>query len=237
MKKKLIPVVAVILLISCMLTSCLYGIKGNRNVVKNERQLESFTSISVSAGLEVILSQDSIPKVIVEADSNLQDIIKTEVSGGELKIFPKQRISSCESKKIFVTFKTIQGVEASSGSDVKSKVELKLQSLQLSVSSGANVDVKLGVSKLTVNGSSGANVDLAGNTEILDVDGSSGSNIKAKELQSKSCNAGASSGANLKLFVSEKINAQASSGGNIKVAGNPKERNIQKSSGGNVDFN
>ena len=48
---------------------------------------------------------------------------------------------------------------------------------------------------------------------------------------------GASSGANLKLSVSDKINAQASSGGNIKVSGDPKERNVQKSSGGDVDFN
>ena len=237
MKKNLIPVVTAILLISCILTSCLYGIKGNRNVVRNERQVASFESVSVSAGLEVILLQDSIVKIIVEADSNLQEIIKTEVSNGELKIYPKTRISSCEAKRIFVTFKTIHAIEASSGSDVKSKIEFKIPSLQLSVSSGANIDLKMTVNKLTVNGSSGGNIQLSGNTEILDVDGSSGANIKAKELQTKSCNAGASSGANLKLFASEKINAQVSSGGNIKVSGNPKERNIQKSSGGNVDFN
>lgn len=237
MKKNLIPVVAAIFLISCMLTSCLYGIKGNRNVVKNERQVATFNTISASAGLEVILSQDSIVKVMVEADSNLQEIIKTEVSNGELKIYPKTRISSCEAKRVFVTFKTIHAVEASSGSDVKSSMELQIPALQLSVSSGANMDLQVTVNKLTLNGSSGGNVNITGTSEILDVDGSSGANIKAMELQSKSCNAGASSGANLKLFVSEKFNAQVSSGGNIKVSGNPKERNIQKSSGGNVDFN
>ena len=55
-------------------------------------------------------------------------------------------------------------------------------------------------------------------------------------MLSKVCNAGASSGASLRVFASERINAQASSGGNIKVSGNPKERNIEKSSGGDVSF-
>ena len=237
MKKKFIPLATAVLLIFCMLTSCLYGIKGNRNVVRNERQVATFNSISASAGLEVVLSQDSIAKVVVEADSNLQDIIKTEVSNGELKIYPKQRISSCESKKIHVTFKTIHALEASSGSDIKSKTELKLTSLQVSASSGANINISVAVDKMNAEGSSGANIKLAGSAQSFDVDGSSGANIKATDLKSKVCNAGASSGANLKLSVSDKINAQASSGGNIRVAGNPKERDVQKSSGGNVDFN
>ena len=237
MKKNSILVIAATLLITCMLTSCLYGVKGNRNVVKNERQVAAFSTISASAGLEVILSQDSVVKVVVEADSNLQDIIKTEVSNGELKIYPKQRISSCESKKIFVTFKTIHALEASSGSDIKSKTELKLTSLQVSASSGANVNISVAVDKMNAEASSGANIKLAGSAQIFDVDGSSGANIKATDLKSKTCNAGASSGANLKLSVSDKINAQASSGGNIKVSGDPKERNVQKSSGGDVNFN
>ncbi len=236
MKRKLTPVLATLILVSLTLSSCLYGIRGNGKVVRNERQLASFESISVSAGLEVILSQDSIAKVIVEADSNLQEIIKTEVSNGELKIFPKKRISFCESKRILVTFKTIHAVEASSGAEVKSKMELKIPSLQISVSSGANIELKVAANKLNVEGSSGGNLNLSGTTESLDVDGSSGTNIRAKDLISKTCNAGASSGANLKLYVTEKVNAQASSGGNIKISGNPKEHDVQKSSGGNVDF-
>lgn len=236
MKKKLITVLSSSLLI-CLLFSCsLYGIKGSGKVVRNERQVGTFRAVSASAGLEVILSQDSVVKVIVEADDNLQEIIKTEVSNGELKIYPKQRISSCEAKRVYVTFNTIHAVEASSGAEVKSKMGLKMPSLQISASSGADIDLSLTVKNLNVDGSSGGNILLSGSSESFEVEGSSGANIKAKDLQSKICNAGASSGANLKVNVTEKISAQASSGGNIKVIGNPKERNVQKSSGGDVDF-
>ncbi len=234
MKKILIPVYSAIL-ISCLLSSCLFGINGSGKVVKSERQVASFTAISASAGLEIILSQDSVVKVVVEADDNLQEIIKTEVSNGELKIYPTQQIRHCKSKKIFVTFKTIHALDASSGSELISKIALKIPSLHLSVSSGANANLMLEVTRLNVDASSGGNIKLLGITDSFDVDGSSGANIIAIDLQSKSCNAGASSGANLKLSTTEKINAQASSGGTIKVKGNPKDRNIQKSSGGNID--
>lgn len=87
---------------------------------------------------------------------------------------------------------------------IKSKMELKLNSLNLSASSGGNIDLALVVNELNVEGSSGGNINLSGVTESLDVDGSSGVNIKASDLQSKTCNAGASSGANLKIYVSLK---------------------------------
>jgi hypothetical protein len=236
MKKKLNPVFAALFIISLLFVSCLFGIRGNGKVVKNERQVGMFESVSVSAGLEVVLIQDSVVKVVVEADDNLQQIIKTEVSNGELKIYPERHISSCASKRVIVSFKTIHALEASSGAEIRSKMELKMPSLQISVSSGAIVDLTLGVTKLNVEASSGANIDLSGTAEYLDADGSSGANIKASDLQCKTGNAGASSGANIRIFVSEKIGAQASSGGSIRVAGNPKEQQVEKSSGGSVSF-
>lgn len=237
MKKKQIPVLVALLVISLLFGSCFYGIKGSRRVVKSERKVEAFGSISVSAGIEIFLTQDSVFTVVVEADDNLQEIIKTEVSKGELKIFPEKSIRSCAAKRVYVSFKTIHSLTASSGSEVKSKTDLKINSLDLSASSGARVDLALVVNKLKVEGNSGANITLSGSAENLDVEGSSGVQIKMSSLQSKACNAGASSGAGLKIFVSEKIIAKASSGGNIKVQGNPKEQSVEKSSGGDVSFN
>jgi len=226
-----------LLVIALLLGSCFTGIKGSGKVVKNERKVEPFEAIVVSAGIEVILSQDSILKVIVEADDNLQEIIKTEVSNGKLKIFPEERIKSAKAKRVYVTFRDINSLKGSSGAEIKSEEELILNTLHLSASSGAGVKLGLAVNNLMVEGSSGGAITLSGSAESLDIDGSSGVVIKASDLQSKTCNAGASSGASLKISVTEKINAKVSSGANINVSGNPKEQDIEKSSGGNVSFN
>ncbi len=234
--KKINLILVGTLFISLLFASCFYGIKGNGKVVKSERQVENFESIEVSAGLDLILIQDSVIKVVVEADENLQKIIKTEVSHGKLKIYPETGIRHAASKKVFVTIKNINSLQANSGAGVKSKMELKLKSIDISVSSGADIDLALSASKMRVEGSSGGNVDLSGTVENLDVDGSSGVNINVSDLKSVNCNAGASSGAKLKITVTEKLIAKASSGGQIKVTGDPKEKDIQKSSGGDVSF-
>ena len=236
MKKKLYFISALFILINLTLVSCYYGVRGNGKVVKSERSAGQFEAIEVSAGLDVFLSQDSVNKIVVEADENLQGIIKTEVSNGRLKIYPDKGIRHASSKKVYVTLKSINKLHASSGSDVKSK-ELKLHDVDISVSSGANLEMTLIANKIVLEGNSGGRIAISGTTENLDVDGSSGVNIKAENLQSHNCIAGASSGANLKINVTEKINAKASSGGQIRVSGEPKERNIEKSSGGDVRFN
>jgi len=236
MNKKQMRAIVLLLVLSLLFGSCIHGIRGSGRVVKSERNVAAFTSISASAGIEVLLSQDSVSKVMVEADDNLQEIIKTEVSNGELKIYPLRRIRSASAKKVYVSFKTIHSLTASSGSEIKSKMDLKINSLELSASSGAKVGLALAVDKLSVEGTSGAEIELSGSAEKLDVEGSSGVQIKMSSLQSKICNAGVSSGAGLKIAVSDKIVAKASSGGNIKVTGNPSERDVEKSSGGDVSF-
>jgi len=236
MKKKLIPFLVGSIVISLVFSSCFYGIRGNRNVVKSERQVEIFESISASAGIDVILTQDSVAKVVVEADDNLQENIKTEVSNGELKIYPEKQIRSCKAKRVCVSFKTVHAIDGSSGADIKSTSRLRLPILEISASSGANIDLAVEGDGLTAESSSGGVINLTGTVNNLSVDGSSGARIKAPDFQSKTCNAGASSGATIKISVSEKIIAKASSGGNISVNGNPKEREVEKSSGGSVSF-
>lgn len=236
MRRKHLQLVLFLLFLSVLFTSCLDGIEGSGNVVRSERPVSSFQSVAVSAGLEVILMQDSVVKVLVEADDNLQDIIKTEISNGQLRIFPERRISKCTSKKIYVTLKQIHTLEVSSGAEVTCKMDLKMSSLHVSASSGADINLAVILDRLSVEASSGANLKLSGSAGNFDVDGSSGANINAIRVQSKICNAGVSSGGQLKLFVTQRIGAHASSGGQITVEGNPAERKIEKSSGGGVLF-
>ena len=67
-------------------------IRGNGNVVKEERKVSDFEALEVSTGVEVLVTQDSIEKVVVEVDSNLLKILKTRVESGTLKIYLEEGI-------------------------------------------------------------------------------------------------------------------------------------------------
>lgn len=112
-------------LLSLTLFSCNFdinlspGVKGNGNVTEEERGITaSFSSIKVSEGLNVYLTQSDNENIIVKADDNLHELIITEVINGVLKIHTSKNIGRAASKQVIVTFKDVSKISSSSGSDV-----------------------------------------------------------------------------------------------------------------------
>lgn len=209
------------------------------NAGRQTRHISGFHGISVSSGIDLYLTQKSVEEVAVEAESEDLDKIITEVESGILKIYIKEKSwfnMSWNSKprKVYVSFKTLEKLEASAGSDVISEGRLKLDKLNLDASSGSDVKLELEVSDLSVGSSSGSDISLKGTANSIQADASSGSDIDASELQSKICDASVSSGSDIKVNVTEKLDASASSGGDISYSGNPKTKDINESSGGDV---
>jgi len=211
----------------------------NSEKERQTRQVSGFHGVSVTSGIDLYLSQKSTEEVVVEADADLIDKIITEVENGILKIYIKQNNWSNinwkgDDRKVFVSIKNIDRLDASAGSDVESQSLLKADRLKVEASSGS--DVKLGVeaNELEVESSSGSDIALLGKTNMLEVSASSGSDIDAAELVAKKCKASASSGSDIRVNVNEELEATASSGGDISYSGNPSQKNIDESSGGDV---
>lgn len=209
------------------------------NAGRQTRHISGFHGISVSSGIDLYLTQKSVEEVAVEAESEDLDKIITEVEGGILKIYIKEKSWfnmnwNSKPRKAYVSFKTLEKLDASAGSDVVSEARLKLDKLNLDASSGSDVKLELEVNDLSVGSSSGSDISLKGTANVMQADASSGSDIDASELQSKICDASVSSGSDVKVNVTEKLDASASSGGDITYSGNPKTKDINESSGGDV---
>lgn len=217
-------------------TSCfLNGIKGNGEVVTETRNFTGdFNQIEVAAGINAYLTQENSQKVVVEADSNLQDIIITEVEDGVLHVYAEKNIFRAKSKKVYISATDLERLKVSSGANLKTENTLKGDELDVRVSSGANAKLFLEYHTVTCDASSGANAKLEGNAGQVILEASSGANLKAKDLRAKISEAKASSGANISLYATEKLDAKASSGGNISYDGEPKEVNKDSSSGGDI---
>lgn len=211
------------------------GTQGNRQT----RQVSGFHGVSVSSGIDLYLTQKNTEEVVVEAESDDLDKIITEVEGGILKIYIKEKswLSinwNNDPRKVYVSFKNLDKLDASAGADVVSQGVLKLEELDLDASSGSDVKLELEASDISAESSSGSDINLKGKSSTLYVNASSGSDINAGELQTKECRASVSSGADIRVNVSEKLDANASSGGDIAYSGNPKTKDINESSGGDV---
>ena len=216
------------LIISLLMLSCdfdgnfSYGVKGNGNVQTDERTVSSdFDEIEVSRGLDVYLTQGDDTDITVEADENLMDIIMTEVENNTLYIYADENISRSRSQKVFVTFDEVSKITATSGSDVFSTNVIRTDNLELRTTSGSDMELAIEVNVLECSSTSGSDLRLSGNANTMYADASSGSDIKAGNLVTKTCEASASSGADITVHTSDELYAKASSGGDVKYYGNP----------------
>lgn len=228
-----------ILFLATILTSCNVNmfnrVNGNRNVVTENRNLkEDFTSIKVSTGLDLYISQGSESNITVEADENLQDIIITEVKDGTLKIYSEKNIWKAKSRKVYVTVETLEGVTATSGSDVYTKETINVNDIKISSTSGADIRMALNANSVSTSATSGSDIEITGVANNHTSSATSGASIEAYNLRSKNVIVKVSSGADINIYASESITAKASSGGDIDFKGNPKQVSKKSSSGGDV---
>jgi len=216
------------------------GGASNLGSSRQTRDVKGFHGISVSTGIDLYISQKSVEEVVVDADEDDMDKIITTVEGGILKIYIKEKSWfgikwNNSSRKVYVSVKEIDKLYASAGSDVFSQSLLKLKNLDVDASSGSDIRLEIEAESVNVESSSGSDIILKGKVGRLQADASSGGDIDAANLQSNKCSARTSSGSDISIYVMDELSASASSGGDITYSGNPKTKNIDESSGGDVN--
>ena len=199
----------------------------------------SFTAISVSSGIDLYLSQGTEESLAVSAsDQKHLDRLITEVVNGTLKIYYDNKGVTWKSEnrklKAYVSFKTLQKLNVSSGSDAVVNGSITADDFNLDVSSGAVFKGAITAKTLTVDVSSGASISISGKSDKLKVDVSSGADFKGYDLVTDYCDASASSGAGVHVTINKELNAKVSSGGDIHYKGTALIRDIKTSSGGTV---
>ncbi|QRM89797.1 DUF2807 domain-containing protein [Lacinutrix sp. WUR7] len=220
--------IIITLLISLLFTSCNFdvnfnnGINGTGNVSTENRNIEgTFTSIKVSHGLDLYLTQGEAISLTVEADQNLHELIKTEVENGTLKIYADKNIGNADSKKIRLSFKDISSIKSTSGSDVFSVNTITTNHLELSTTSGSDMDLDINVETLDCKSTSGSDLVLRGTANSLTAHATSGSDIEAQNLITNSSKVKATSGAGITVNTKKELYAKATSGGDISYYGDP----------------
>ncbi|MES2486729.1 MAG: head GIN domain-containing protein [Bacteroidota bacterium] len=229
--KAIIAIAASMLFFSCGFER----VDGTGNVITQPRSVgEGFTKISASNSIEVYIAQGDKASVIVEADGNLQEHIKTKVTGGVLTIESDVEIGNADAKKVTVTLPKVESVESSAGCIVKSTTVLKGDNIKVSSSSGSSLEVSVESNTINCEASSGSSLKIGGRAKKLKSNSSSGSSVDAKALVATDVDADASSGSTTIVNPVESLKASASSGSSVNYVKTPEKLSKDESSGGSV---
>lgn len=215
------------------------SITGSGIVTTENRLVEGdFKTIEVSNAIELTVEQAPETKITVIADDNVQKHITTKVENGVLKIAcDYNSFINVKSKKVTVKTPIIEGLQASSASNIKNRGVIKGLNLNLDASSAAGMDLDLEFENVFINSSSGSQINLNGKALKFETKSSSGSQINATDLLVNDIIADASSGASISIHPIVSLKAEASSGANINYNTHPKQVHKKTSSGGSIDEN
>ncbi len=225
----------VIFLLALLITAPAYATQEKTG--KQNRNTAPFHGISVSSGIDLYLTQGSSEKVVVEADPDVIDAILTEVNDGVLHIYMKKTFGFQwnRSSRVHVTFDDLTSLSVSAGADVEAQNPFKLNELKISVSAGADIQIdELLAESVWLDTSSGSDASLSGRVVNFEASSSSGADISCSGLVAEHCVVSVSSGSDAEVHATKSLKASASSGGDIRYKGNPTQKNINESSGGDV---
>ena len=224
-----------IAIVAALITIAALGQKTINDPNAQKRQVPSFTGIEVGGGIDLYLSQGEEAVAVSAPEAKHRDKIITEVRNGVLHIWYDANFHfnadwGNRKLKAYVSFKNLDQLEGSGGSDIKVEGTITVSKLSLHVSGGSDFDGKVNINDLKVDASGGSDVNIAGTAKALTVDASGGSDFKGYELVTDNTTVDASGGSDIYITVNKELNATSSGGSDIHYKGNGLIRNINGSS-------
>ncbi|MEP7141984.1 MAG: head GIN domain-containing protein [Ferruginibacter sp.] len=234
MKKYLISVLALLFF---------FGARAQKTIV-NDANAEvrtltgSFNKIMISGGIDLYLSQYENESVAVSASTDqYRQNIKTVVENNTLKIYyngGKQWNSGNKKMKAYVSFKTLEMLNASGACDVQVEGTIQVPTLVLDLNGASDFKGAVKVNTLTLELSGASDVKINGTATVVSIQSSGASDVKGYDLVTDICTAKASGASDVNITVNKELNANASGASDIYYKGDAVIKDMHTSGASSV---
>ena len=191
----------------------------------------SFSSVKVSNAIHLYLSKGEDESVAISAtDQKYKDGIKTEIVNGALYIYYEEpKIWSLRNHKlnVYLSYKTLQQITASSASYIMFVGVTDLPLLNIIASGASNIAGTLNITDLNIKSSGASDVNIKGTAKNVNVECSGASDLNAFDLTVENCTIKASGASDVNITATKEISIQASGASNVFYKGTAeiKEKN------------
>ncbi len=199
-------------------------VKGSGPVVSETRHISNYDEVTLSIPANVYIYQGNEETVVVEAQDNVLDVLRTDVDHDELNIRFANHVlvKRHEPIKVFITTRNISQIRIAGSGNVFNETPLIAERLYIKISGSGNVDlhdIDSPVVEAQISGS--GKVYLSGYCadQVLNISGSG--NIYAFDLMSETADVNISGSGKTEISVSEYLNARISGSGDIYYKGHP----------------
>ncbi len=184
------------------------------------RQVGPFNEVHAGKGINVTLIQGDKESLKIEIENADPTDVITQLKGRKLNIKLKTKIFKDMSVMVYVTYKDILSIDASSGAFIQSDGVITAENLELNAGTGSSIVLEIDTKNVSSSLSS-SKIELVGKTDFQKVSANTGAKYIADHLESKEAYAKSYTGANVWLTASKKLDAKANTTGKITYVGNP----------------
>lgn len=202
--------------------------------------VNNFSKVSVSSGIDLYLSQGNTESAKIVGDKELVDKLVLEKDGNRLNIKYRQNnnwsgmFKNRQGTKVYLTFKTLDELSASGGSDVYAANTVKIDRMNLATSGGSDVELNIVCKDITISASGGSDLDLKGSATNMDLNISGGSDVDAEHFSVDYAKVHASGGSDAEILVNKALEADASGGSDVRFRGDAAYKKTSSSRSGSV---
>jgi len=118
-------------------------IKGNKNVISDERTFDYFSKLEINNKIKLTLKQGRSTKLEIEADENLHDVIESDVKSGTLVLSLTKRITRSKKFNLTLYVDDLDFIELNDNSELKAEGELEFFNLEVVLNDKSDLKIEL----------------------------------------------------------------------------------------------
>jgi len=176
-------------MIILLFTATLHAqIKGNGILEEQNRGLSGFNAITSTGPVDVFVKQGNTFSVVVRADGNVINYIKTEIKNNTLVVSVTRNIWRAKTLQVHVTMKNLQKVVLSGSGDFFCKTPFTTHNLQFILTGSGDAKASLNTKNAQVKVAGSGNVEISGIRGDLTIEVNGSGDVEASGLQLENCN-------------------------------------------------
>lgn len=230
MKKNIIPLIAVMVLMTMALSSCVvpFGgvVRGSGNITTETRQVTGFNKVQMDGAGTLTITKGNSESLQIEADDNVLPELTSDVTGNTLVLgieenWLQKAVIPTQTINYVLTVTDLSDITINGAADLILD-GFETDSLTIEINGAGNItvsDLAANDFKFKINGT--ANGQISGEVNALSIQVNGMGNVKAGDLQASTADIEINGLGNGTVWVTDSLSVSISGGGSLSYYGHP----------------
>jgi len=193
-------------------------VPGSGVALTEEREITSFEHLSVSAGVDVVVTCGGDPTLSLTSDDNIVPLIRTTVVGDTLKIESDHNLQPNTRSVVNVTVPQLSSISVAGSGDVSVK-GMQTTDAGFSVSGSGTVTGDVNATSIDVSVAGSGDVTLSGQSGSADVSIAGSGNANLTRVQADNVSVSIAGSGDVDIHANKRLDISIAGSGSVTYSG------------------